>query len=531
LRGYRPRNTEAEVRFSAAKALKACRFFHTELNHVKGEKAGTPFYLEPWQQAVIGCLFGYSIRRDGAWRRRYREVLVYVPRKNGKTPLAAGILLYGLFEDGEPCAELYGAAGEYKQASLVFEHARGMVLQNARLAELSKVYRGASKAIQLVKDYSTYRVISAEAYSSHGYNTHMAVVDELHTQPTRDLVDTLVTSTGARQNPVVVYLTTADYIREGSVCNEKRRHADRVRSGDLDDPGFLPVLYETPADADWEDTEVWESANPNLGVSLSREFLARECLRAKETPTFLNTFLRLHLNVQTEQDCRWLPLRAWDSTGEAFDPESLRGARCYCGLDLASTQDTTAFVMAFPTGDENYLLVPHFWVPRETARKRSERENVGYLAWEQQGLLTFTEGNICDYNVVRRDIVGLSKRHKLQEIAYDPWNARHLVQQLQDEDGLPMIEFRQGYVTMSPACKEFERLVHQGRIHHGGHAMLRWQVGNIAVRMDPAGNIKLDKARSGDRIDGVVCAVMAVHRAAANMRRTSVYENRGVRTL
>lgn len=526
--GYDPRVGADEYEFDYWEAVESLRFIREELTHVKGELARTPFILEPWEAAIVANAFGWVHRKTGL--RRYREVFCMVGRKNGKSPLAACLLLVLLVVDAEPGAEIYGAASEYKQASLVFEHARGMVLQNADLREACKVYSGQAKSIQLGEEtgFATYRVISSEAYSSHGYNTHGAVIDELHTQPNSDLVDALLTSTGARRQPLVVHITTADFEREGSICNEKQDYAERVRDGIIEDPTFLPVIYKADRDDDWTDPKVWERANPNLGVSVSYEYLERRCRLAQETPRFLNTFLRLHLNIRTEQDVRWLPMAKWVECAGAVDAEALRGRQCFAGLDLSTTTDVSALVLLFPENGGGYQVLPFFWVPRDGAEKREKRERVWYLTWARQGFVELTKGNVVDYDVIRRRIGELGEVYNIREIAIDRWNSTQLQTQLQG-DGFEVTKFGQGFASMSAPAKELEKLVLSGGLQHGGNPVLHWMAGNVSAELDAAGNIKPSKKKSPEKIDGIVALVMALGQAMVSEGDgSSVYETRGV---
>jgi len=516
--------------FDATAARDAIKFIYEELVHVRGSHALTQFKLEDWQIAAVGNLFGWK-RKDGS--RRYRECLLYVPRKNGKSPLAACILLYGLFRDGEPGAEIYGAADRYKNAVHVFQHAQGMVKRNPKLMERCQIYKGQAKAIQLndhadnLDDLSIYQLISSENSEGHGQNTHMAIVDELHLLPDRMLVDALMTATASegRRQPLIMYLTTADFEREGSPCNDKHDYACKICRGEIEDRAFLPIVYGATTEDDWTDPAVWTAANPNLGVSVSRQYIERECKRAKEEPSYENTFKRLHLNIRTEQDTRWLPLELWDSCATKL--ADLSGRECYAGLDLAATKDTTALVLVFPDGSGGYDLIPHFWIPSENAQKRETRDQVPYIAWARDGMITMTPGDVTDYGFVRRDINEIGKRYKLREIAFDPWNATHLATQLGEEDGFEMVQFRQGFASISEPSKLLERLLLSGELRHSGHPVLRAQVGCVTVKEDPSGNIKPDKAKSTGRIDGVVAAVMALGRAMLVYDRPSVYNTRG----
>lgn len=382
-------------------------------------------------------------------------------------------------------------------------------LAEPELASRSKVY---TNAIVVESTGSVLKVISAEAYSKHGINAHGIIVDELHAQPDRELVDVLMTSTGARRQPLVIYITTADFDRP-SICNEKYDYATKVRDGIIEDPAFLPVIYEAKQDYDWTDPDVWARANPNLGISVSMEYLERECRRARETPSYENTFKRLHLNMKTQQDVRWLSMEAWDACGKLkFEESSLEGERCFAGLDLSTTTDISAFVMVFPREDGQVAIIPRFWIPAESAEKRERRDRVPYTTWARQGFIEMTSGNVVDYDTIRTRINELKERFNIAEIAIDPWNATQLSVQLQG-DGFEVVTFGQGFKDMTAPSKELEKLVMSNKLMHSGHPVLRWMASNVAVETDAAGNLKPSKKKSTERIDGIVAAVMGLGRA------------------
>ncbi|MBP7639030.1 MAG: terminase large subunit [Kiritimatiellae bacterium] len=519
--GYDPFRDAAGFTFREDLADKVVGFFREVLTHVKGHLAGQPFELQPWEQAIVGNLFGWV---DSRGLRRYREAFVYVPRKNGKTALIAGICNYVLFCDGEPGAEIYSAAADRDQASLVFSQAKGMVLQNHDLETRSKIYES-HRSIEHAG--SAYRVISADANTKHGFNTHFVVVDELHAQPNRELVDVLTTSTGARRQPLVVFITTADFMRE-SICNEKLDYARKVRDGVVKDARCLPVIYETDINADWTDPAVWAAANPNMGVSFSRENIEAECLKAQETPSFENTFKRLRLNMQTQQDVRWLAIEQWQACqGEL---PNLDGRPCWGGLDLSSTTDLTALALVFP-GDGCFYLLTKFWAPAVGARQRERRDRVPYETWARQGRIDLTDGDVVDYDRVRADINKLTERYDIRGLAIDRWAATQITTQL-SQDGLEVVPFGQGMASMSAPAKMFERLVLAGQLVHDGCPVMLWMAGNVAIETDAAGNIKPSKKKSTERIDGIVASVMALGLAAIKADEgNSVYDTRGILTL
>ena len=476
------------------------------LTHVKGEWAGNPFTLEPWQRdLVIHPLFGWK-RANGT--RKYRTAYIEVPRKNGKSTLAAGIALTLLFADNEPGAEVYSAAGDRKQAGIVFDVARQMVQRCDDLKTRAEVFRS---SIVVPKTASSYHVLSADAYTKHGLNAHGVIFDELHAQPNRELWDVLTTSTGARRQPLIVALTTAGYDRH-SICWELHEYAWRVRDGVSPDDSFLPVIFGAEKEDDWTSPKVWKKANPNLGVTIKVDYFDQKCTNAKEMPAAENTFKRLHLNIWTEQADRWIPIEKWNLCAGPVNENELRGALCFAGLDLSTTKDVTALNLTFPVNGR-YKQLWRFWIPEETIAPRIRIKGVEYDRWVPEGFIKATEGNVVDYDVVRADINQLGEQFNIRQIAYDPWNATQIVTQLQG-DGFEMVPVRQGYYTMSPASKEFEKLILGRKIDHGGNPVARWMMSNVAVEIDAAGNIKPSKKKSTEKIDGIVAAIMAVGRCA-----------------
>lgn len=517
--GYDAIATAGRCYFDADCADNAIGFIETCLTHVKGELGGKPFLLEQWEKAIIGNLFGWK-RPDGT--RRYREALLYLPRKNGKSTLCACIILLIMFLDKEPGAELYSAAADREQAVLVYDQAKGMVLQEPELDSRCQIY-ATNKSIVHPESGSSYKAISADANTKHGYNTHAAIIDELHAQPNRDLVDVLMTSTGARRQPLIVHITTSDYDRQ-SICNEKHEYASKVRDGIIEDESFLPVIYEALITDDWTDPKVWAKANPNIGVSVSYEYLARECKRAQETPTYENTFKRLHLNIKTTSNVVWLPMIAWDECNAQVHRESLERRTCFVGLDLASKIDVAAAAYLFPPeGKDSWQVLMQYWIPGDGARQRERRDRVPYETWGRQGYLTMTDGNVIDQEVIRRDINAMRENFKIGKLAIDRWNATALTTQLMG-DGFEVVEFGQGYASMNAPSKELEAMVLARKLAHSGDPVLRWMASNCMIEQDAAGNIKPSKARSTEKIDGIVALIMAIGVAIADVGSADTWD-------
>jgi phage terminase large subunit-like protein len=458
----------------------------------------------------------------------------------------AGLGLYALLADGELAPEVICAASTRDQAGIVWDIGRRMILLDKRLQRQTRINHTAKSITGDGVMGGTMKAVAGEAGPLHGTNPSVALVDELHTQPNGELLESLDTGQGSRRQPLMFTITTADYERE-SPCNAKYRYATRVRTEELHDPHFLPVIFEAAADDDWTSPATWAKANPNLGVSVTREFMQRQCRKAVEEPGYENSFKRLHLNIRTQQDIRWLQLHRWD-LGGADDPvawrreqlERLAGRECFAGLDLSSTSDLTALVLLFPESDDQdgdappqrFTVLPWFWTPEDQAHKRERRAGIPYVTWSRQGFMELTPGDEVDYEQVRHRILDLADRFAIVELAADRlFQGAYLCQKLREDDGLPVIAFGQGFASMAAPCAEFGKLVNRGTILHGGNPALRWQAGNVTVALDAAGNMKPDRRKSTEKIDGVVCCIMALARAIAAPEYRSVYEARDMETF
>lgn len=502
----------------------AVRFFEKLLVHSKGEWAGKPFKLQEWQKDdIIKPLFGWKRTKDNS--RRYRNAYIEIPRKNGKSTLCAGLALLLLYADGEPGAEVYSAAADKDQARIVFSEAQAMVEASPALSEHGKVLRS---SIVVKSERSTYKVLSADAFTKHGLNAHGIVFDELHAQPNRELFDVLNTSVGARRQPLMVMITTAGVYDPESICWEQHEYARQVLSGVIVDDNYFAYIAAADEDDDWTSPVTWAKANPGLGETIKLDYLEGECRRAIQSPAYQNTFRRLHLNQWTSQDERWLDMAAWNACEQELP--DLKGRTCFGGLDLASTTDIAAFVLCFPPVEENepYWLVPHFWIPNDAMIERVRRDRVPYDAWVRDGLITTTPGNVIDYYYIEQTIRQLAIDYNIEEIAFDRWGATLLYQRM-EEARMTMIQFGQGYVSMSPPMKEFLNLIVSKQIAHDGNPVLRWMADNVVARTDPAGNIKPDKSKSRAKIDGIVASIMGLDRALRH--QPSVYDERGILTL
>jgi len=350
--GYDPFAGADAYVFDKALAYRALRFIQEFCTFTAGEKAGTPFILEPWQQAIVLNLFGWYRKSDGL--RRYRETFIFVPRKNGKTELAAAILLCVMFLDNESGMELYSAGADREQATLVFKAVKMMLLQHEPFRQYCRIFNRAITRVRRGIECASYKAITSGADTKHGYKAHFVCVDELHVHKNSELLDVLVTSTGSRREPLVLIITTADHDRQGSPCNQRRDYAVNVRDGVIRDLSFLPVIYEASIEDDWTSEDTWRKANPNYGVSLRPEYMVTECEKAKTNPAYENVFKRLHLNIRTETEARMFDMAAWDKCAEGHPPlEFYTGKECYAALDIGSTSDLTALCLCFKRGDED----------------------------------------------------------------------------------------------------------------------------------------------------------------------------------
>ncbi len=529
--------------FDAQAADAAAGFFPRYLRHTEGEWAGRPFVLADWQERdIIRQAFGWK-RRDGT--RRYRRVIVWIPRKNGKTELAAGVSILALIGDGEMGGQVYSIASDKDQASIVFNKAATMVGYSDQLKRDLECFK---PSIYCPALNASFKPLSGRPQGKHGLSASGLIGDEVHEWDGDELYTFVHQSTAARRQPIEFLISTAG--KKSGYGWVLWEECQRILAGDSADEETLVVIYAADPEDDWKSEATWRKANPNLGVSPKLEYIRAECEKAAESPRLENKFKNFHLNIWTEQAVRWLPIDVWDQNGLA-DPRAelvrdgqrrivndrwqsfshgLRHRRCFAGLDLSSTRDLTAWVLVFPPEDEGgrWIWVPRIFMPRENIEQRVKRDKAPYDLWLQSGALIATEGNVTDYGAIKRQVYEDAECFKLEGLAIDRWNATQLATELQDE-GLPVTLFGQGFASMSAPSKELERQVLGHEIDHGGHPVLRWCPGNVAVEEDAAENIKPTKAKSTERIDPIVAGIMGLGIAMASEReQVSVYASRGL---
>ncbi len=508
------------LHFDRQAAEHAVQFF-SFLKHSKGEWAGKPFVLEPWQQFIIWVLFGWK-RADGL--RRFRTSYIEVPRKNGKTTLMAGIGLYLMSADGEPGAEVYSAATKRDQAKLSWGEAVRMVKASSALRQMIKHWK-ASDTLAIEETASKFQPLGADSDTMDGLNVHGALVDEVHAHKTRGVVEVLETATGARRQPLQVEITTAG-TDQTSICFEHHEYSRQILEGTIEADTWFCFIASIDEGDKWDDPRVWAKANPNYGVSVKPDDLARKAEKAKRLPAALNAFLRLHLDVWTQQVDRWISLELWEENAGEVNEESLVGQKCFGGLDLSSVSDITSWTMIFPREDDPEALdiLCRFWCPEARLTDRENRYADQYQAWERQGYLTVTPGNAVDYAFIKAQILEDAQRFALVDCNVDRLFQGYQVSMELADEGIEILGMGQGFLSMAAPMKEFERRLLAKKLHHGGNPVLRWMAGNVAVRQDPAGNLKPDKAGSQGKIDGIVSLVMSLDRATRHQpKKKSAY--------
>lgn len=501
------------------------------LRHTQGEWAGRPLNPDPWQVAyIIAPVFGWVRPSGEGWARVVRKLYVDVPRKNGKTTTAGGLAIYLTCADDEPGAQVIAAAAGERQARYCFDPIKAIAEKSPALGPHVKAL---AKRVVHKRTGSYFEVVANTADLLHGANVHGAIVDELHVHKTGDLLEAIETGTGSRRQPLVAIITTADDGRQATPYAIRRQLIEELASGTVTDPSMYGVVWAAAEDDDPMAEATWKRANPGYGVSPTREFMANAATQAATSPAALASFLRLHLGIRTRQQTKHLELAAWDRNRGGFLEADLAGKSCYGGLDLASTADLTAFAMCFPDGEGGYRLLWRHWLPEEALPAFDKRTAGMGTVWAREGWLKLTPGNVLDYGHVRSQINADRARFVVREIGYDPWNATQLVTDLTG-DGAEMVPVRQGFVTMSAPTKELQRLTLEGtaerpRFEHAGNPLVRWQVDNLGVETDAAGNVKPSKKASGEKIDGLVASIIALDRASRHApARRSAYEDRGV---
>jgi len=508
--------------FDRKAAMRAINFIE-KLKHTKGEWAGQQFRLEPWQHFILWNIFGW---RNADGTRRFRYAYIEIARKNGKTALSAGIGLYMLFADGEARPEVYSAATVKDQAKICFADAVAIV----KATDLKNYLTPYRNSIVYELKGGTMKPLSSDYGTHDGLNPSCGIIDEFHAHKDSGMFDVIKSAFGARKQPLMFIITTAGFNKSGA-CYAYRDNVIKVLRGVNEDDSLFGIIYTHDTKEEWDNPKMWIKSNPNLGVSLSADYLADQVKDAKNRPEAVRNVMTKNVNLWVDAEKTWILDDVWMKCIGATNPADLKGCACWGGLDLSNVSDITAYLLLFHENDR-FQLLPHFWIPEEKMQEKIKKENINYDKWVTEGYVTATPGNVIDYDFVKADILHITANYDLRTSAYDRWNSSQTIIDLQNE-GMECNPFGQGYGSMSAPTKEFEKAVLTGKVEHFGNPVLRWMLSSTVVKTDPAGNIKPDKEKSVQKIDGIVAAIMALGEwmtAQAN-DESNPYENRGLLTL
>lgn len=496
-------------------------------HHYKGKFAGQRFEPEPWQVFFLWVLFGW---KKDTGERRFRIFHLEIARKNGKTFLGAVIALYLLYADGEAAAEVYSVATKKDQAKLCHNDAINIIKSSPALKDLFTILRN---NICVEKTVSKFEPLGRDSDGLDGLNVSGAIMDELHAWKNRSLWDVIDTATDAREQPLIGAITTAGFNRQ-TICWSHNVYLKKILSSLVIDDEFFGMIFTLDDEEEQHDESAWVKANPNLDVSIQMDKLRNMITRAQSIPSQLNAVLRLRLNIWTQAESRWLHPADWLACGSGGNEDELAGRVCYGGLDLSSTTDISSLVLVFPPEGEEavYQVLCRFWIPEDNMKKRSETDRVPYDVFVKEGFVTATPGKVIDYSWIMDQVDRDAQKFDLQEIAFDRWGATKIIQSI-EEQGLAVVQFGQGFASMSPPTKELEKMVISREIGHGNNPVLAWMADNVVTLQDPAGNIKPDKGKSIEKIDGIVALIMGLDRAihGEKHRKGSKYESEGLRSV
>lgn len=480
--------------------------FITLLKHTGGELGGVQFQLLPFQiKFIIDVICTLNKVNN---RRRYTTALLFLPRKSGKTELIAALLNYFLFADKEKGKEIYCAANETDQAKIIFKATETMIKQEPRLETKCDIYKS-TRTIEKNGEFEDFiKVLTANADTKDGLKPYITVYDELHAAKSADLYTVLEEGMAHRTEPLFIIISTAGYNHQG-IMKQKYEYGKKVQKGIIQDDSFYSMIYEPDEDDDWREESTWIKCNPALGYGVKIEYLRNKFIKAVHSGDDEVAFKTKHLNMWTNAATVWIKDDIWKQSATTINEEDLMGKTCYCGLDLASTTDIAAFILLFPKDNGSFDVLCRFFIPEDNMRERAKKDRVPYLTWVRDGYITATEGNVIDYAFIESQIKQDCENFNIEVIAYDSWNSSQLIIQL-TEAGINLSKFRQGLASMSAPTKQIETLVLQNKLNHGNNPVLNWMCSNIAITRDAADNIKIDKAKSTEKVDGMVALAMAL---------------------
>ena len=527
-------NTDEFPYYFDPEAAKRKIRFSQQLKHSKGkwEKTGEPITLEPWQQFCDWVVYGWM--RCDTHSRRFTKSYVEISRKNGKTTWKATNANYAFLMDGEASPEVYCIATKKDQAKIAWEVAESQIRKNKFLRSKTKVFRQNSR-INVPGTQAVFRPLGQDSDTEDGQSPYYVLVDEYHAHKSAELLNVMEDGMGARDQALTDIITTAGFDKNSPCYQEERSLIVGILTGTITPvpEDVFGIIFTLDDDDDWTDESVWIKANPNLGVSVSVEFLKSQVRKALATPQKQNSVMTKNFNVWTQAVSAWIGDEAWKACSGKVIENDLFGMKCYGALDLSTSTDITSWTLCFPLSGGRFKYLYRFFIPEENLIERQRRDKVPYTLWVEKGYVTATPGNVIDYDFIEEQIRQDADMCKIQEIAYDPWNSNQIVQHLEN-DGQNMVAFRQGFGSMSGPSKDFEKRVLARELNHGGNPVIAWMISCTEVAQDPAGNIKPvkpDRKRTGKRIDGVITSIMSLDRAVNGETSGSVYEVRGVRSV
>jgi phage terminase large subunit-like protein len=497
--------------------------FIQQLSHTKGEWASTYggkkalIKLESWEQFIVAMLHGW--RREDNGCRRFRRAYIQVARKNGKTTLGAGLCNYAFFADrpSETGPEIYFAATKQEQAAIAWREAKAQIGHCPALAKRSRAYDSKQVIVLNEDGQARMKPLGRDSDTEDGLNPYVALVDEYHAHPDASLLEVIESGMGAREQPLVIIITTAGLDKTGPCFTQELSLAQQTLEGSIDPKpeNYFAVIYTLDEGDDWTDPNVWIKANPNLGVSVKEDYLATRVQMARAVPAKQNDLLTKNFDIWTQAATRWITDDQWMACKREFTEEALAGRHCILGMDLSSTTDITALILAFSPviGQEPWHLLTRFFYPEDNLLEAEKRDHVPYTQWARDDLIIATPGNIVDYDYIEQEIFSFARKFVIDEIIYDPWKAQEIVNHLSSE--FQMVPCPQRYNPMAVYSDTFEKKVLAQELGHDGNPILRWMMANTEVKSDRQNNIMPMKPRrdaSGKRIDGIVAAIMALGR-------------------
>lgn len=518
--------------------------FASLIKHTAGELGGENFQFMEWQIRVVVDVFATKYV-SGKFKglRRYQTVLLFMAKKGGKSQLGALLTLIYFFLDDEKAKECYSMASDLDQARILHKAFITMIKQEPELEEMVKTTVQPPRVSKYNGAFiDEYMAVSSTADSKDGLNVSMALVDEPHSYPNKKLYQIITDGMAGRREPLQIIMSTAGYNLQNFFYRDIYLYAKKLQEGLIKDDSFYSVLFE-PDEDDlldpnfWKKEEIWKKSNPNYPVSPTASYMENKVLQAEQSEESLISFKTKHLNVWCDKADIWIKSSVWNNnqTKIGFTKlKELKTRRCYGGLDLSSSTDITALVLIFDDEQGGFDVIPYLWIPKDNMLERVRRDKVPYFDWVKKGLMRTTEGNVVDYSFIEKKVKKICNFFNVQMIAYDRWNSSDLIRRLTDDAVVELIQFGQGFGSMSAPTKQIEVLSLQGKLNHGSNEPLNWMCSNVVLKKDPSDNWKIDKAVSTEKVDAMVALAMALGVALKDIKEEdteSIYNSRDLLEL